>query len=278
MAANDGIFRQVHTTFWNDADVIDWTPEERYFFLYLMTCPSSSVCGIFELPIKIIERETGYNRDTVIKLLERFTDKKKVKYNVVTQEISIKNWLRYRGSIENNEKMVKRLFNESEAIKDHSLVLFVTDLTNYMGITYEEKPCEYDRRYIGDTSASIQTYSDTTTSTTTTTLTGIRGDSRESQPAQKKSVFAKPTIEEIAAYCKERKNAVDAEHFYHYYEAREWKLTNGKRVTNWKSCVITWEKTDKKFTNKTKGPVTDIKNQSYDQLPGMRSAEDFLNE
>jgi hypothetical protein len=242
MAATDGIFRQVHTTFWGDADVIDWTPEERYFYLYLMTCPSSSVCGIFELPLKIIERETGYNTDTVLKLLERFSRKNKIKYNLSTKEIAIKNWLKYRGRIENNDNMVKRLFNETANIKDYSLVLFITDLIRCMGVTYEEKDNGVERRYIAvDTDVPGQTYFDRRT------LTDAGGDSGESQRAPKKSVFAKPTIEEIAAYCKERKNAVDAEHFYHHYEARDWKLTNGKRVTNWKSCVVTWEKNEKKF-------------------------------
>ncbi|MEH7458486.1 replication protein, partial [Bacillus sp. JJ1127] len=30
-------FRQVHVDFWQDGFVLDLTPEEKYFFLYLMT-------------------------------------------------------------------------------------------------------------------------------------------------------------------------------------------------------------------------------------------------
>lgn len=53
--------------------------------------------------------------------------------------------------------------------------------------------------------------------------------------------FIKPTIEEIAAYCKERKNNIDAEYFFNSYESKGWKIGN-TRIKSWKACVITWEK------------------------------------
>ena len=59
------IYRQVYTSFWQDGFVLTLTPEEKYFYLYLITNSKTSLCGIYELPIKIIEFETGYNRETV---------------------------------------------------------------------------------------------------------------------------------------------------------------------------------------------------------------------
>ena len=56
--------------------------------------------------------------------------------------------------------------------------------------------------------------------------------------------FIKPNIQEIKDYCLERKNNIDAEHFFNYYETRNWK-----DIKNWKACVITWEKNKNKFTN-----------------------------
>ena len=60
-----------------------------------------------------------------------------------------------------------------------------------------------------------------------------------------------PTKEEIEKYCKERNNNIDIEQFYLYYSDRDWKNKDGKLV-NWKLCVITWEKNDKKY-NQSKG-------------------------
>jgi len=56
--------------------------------------------------------------------------------------------------------------------------------------------------------------------------------------------FIKPNIQEIKDYCLERKNNIDAEHFFNYYETRNWK-----DIKNWRACVITWEKNKNKFTN-----------------------------
>ena len=54
--------------------------------------------------------------------------------------------------------------------------------------------------------------------------------------------FVKPTVEDVAEYCRERKNNIDAEMFVAHYAANGWKLANGNKLNDWKSAVITWEK------------------------------------
>jgi hypothetical protein len=56
--------------------------------------------------------------------------------------------------------------------------------------------------------------------------------------------FVPPTVEDVAAYCRERGNNIDPEHFVAYYGARGWMLGKGK-MKSWKQTVITWEKNDK---------------------------------
>lgn len=51
--------------------------------------------------------------------------------------------------------------------------------------------------------------------------------------------FVPPTYEEVAAYCKERKNGIDPGRFIDWYQARGWK-----NIKDWKACVRTWEKRD----------------------------------
>ncbi|MCS4465410.1 hypothetical protein JTT01_21705 [Clostridium botulinum] len=43
-----------------------------------MSNTKTSQCGVYELPLRVIEMETGYNRETVIKLIKRFIDYKKL--------------------------------------------------------------------------------------------------------------------------------------------------------------------------------------------------------
>ena len=56
-----------------------------------------------------------------------------------------------------------------------------------------------------------------------------------------KPVFMPPTIEEVTAYCSERKNNINPTKFIAHYQARGWKFKGGQSVKDWKACVITWE-------------------------------------
>lgn len=53
--------------------------------------------------------------------------------------------------------------------------------------------------------------------------------------------FIKPSVQQIKDFCKERKNGIDAEHFFNYYEARAWMYGNS-HIKDWKAAIITWEK------------------------------------
>ncbi|MBQ3944394.1 MAG: hypothetical protein II670_02135 [Alphaproteobacteria bacterium] len=62
-------------------------------------------------------------------------------------------------------------------------------------------------------------------------------------PKPKTTKFVKPTIEEIKAYCEERKNNIDANNFFDNYEMKGWKI-NGSPMKDWKAAVRTWERRD----------------------------------
>lgn len=55
--------------------------------------------------------------------------------------------------------------------------------------------------------------------------------------------FKPPTVEEVAAYCREQGNGIDAEKFCDYYAANGWKV--GKNaMKDWQATVRNWEKKD----------------------------------
>lgn len=61
--------------------------------------------------------------------------------------------------------------------------------------------------------------------------------------SMKRKRFSAPTVEEVAAYCRERGNAVDPQHFVDYYTSNGWKV--GKNpMKDWKAAVRTWERSD----------------------------------
>ena len=64
----------------------------------------------------------------------------------------------------------------------------------------------------------------------------------ENRIKQKRSTrFKPPTVEEVAEYCRSRKNGIDAEEFIDHYEANGW-MRGKQRVKSWQACVRTWEK------------------------------------
>ncbi len=108
-------YRQIHVSFWQDTFVLDLTPEEKYFYLYLMTNSKTSACGIYELPKRVMELETGYNRETIDKLLKRFIEYGKVEYCEATKEVYLCNWIRFNEP--KSDLTAKCVVGELNAVK-----------------------------------------------------------------------------------------------------------------------------------------------------------------
>lgn len=77
---------------------------------------------------------------------------------------------------------------------------------------------------------------------------------------KEKKRFTPPTVEEVAEYCRERNNGIDAQTFVDFYQAKGWMI--GKNpVRDWKACVRTWESNNRKNALPTKTVVA----QQYEQ-------------
>lgn len=79
---------------------------------------------------------------------------------------------------------------------------------------------------------------------------------KESKKNSYKS-FTKPTIEDIKLYCEERKNKIDAEKFFDYYESNGWKVGKNS-MKDWKAAVRTWERNEKQ-DNTSKLQIEEIR-------------------
>ncbi|WP_216604715.1 DnaD domain-containing protein [Lysinibacillus fusiformis] len=95
-----------------------------------MTNGNTTQCGIYELPYRVIEMHTGYNRETVQKLLQRFVEYGKITYNESTKEIMLNNWAKY--NFINSPKVKKCIEKELLAVKHIPFVRsYVTSLEQY---------------------------------------------------------------------------------------------------------------------------------------------------
>ena len=130
------IYRNIQMSFWTDPKVADdFTPEDRYFYLYLFTNPHTNLCGCYEVSIRQMSNETGYSKDTIERLLVRFSTVHKVlDYRAETKEILLYNWHKYNWT--RSEKFRKPLYAEIEKIKDISFKEYLTKLFNGEEIGY----------------------------------------------------------------------------------------------------------------------------------------------
>lgn len=64
---------------------------------------------------------------------------------------------------------------------------------------------------------------------------------KDNNISKSRKVFVKPTIEEVAAYCRERGNTIDPEAFIDHYESNGW-IVGRSPMKDWKAAVRTWEK------------------------------------
>lgn len=83
-----------------------------------------------------------------------------------------------------------------------------------------------------------------------TLSTGVNADA--SPKRGRTTAFIPPSVEEVAAYCRERKNGIDAEEFVDFYASKAWMVGKNK-MKDWKSAVRTWEHKRKKEGGVTHG-------------------------
>ena len=122
--------RNIQLSFWTDAKVIDdFTPEDRYFFLYLMTNPHTNLCGCYEISKKQMSDETGYTKEVIEKLINRMANiHQVVKYSNDTKEMIILNWSKYNWT--ESSKLRIALEREIEMVKDAEFKRYLSELLN----------------------------------------------------------------------------------------------------------------------------------------------------
>ena len=149
------IYRNVQLSFWTDNKVEDdFTPEDKYFYLYLLTNPQTNICGCYEVSYSQMTMQTGYNKDTINRLLDRFEKVHgMIKYCKETKEILIINWHKYNWS--NSSKVITGIESVAKHIKCKEFKDYI-----YKVLDAKKNGTEIEYAYTMETSVS-DTDSDT---------------------------------------------------------------------------------------------------------------------
>lgn len=121
-------FRKVSMDFWvNPIHSEEMTPDDRHFYLYLLTNQQTKQIGIYKTTIKQIAFDMGYTVEFIQDLMERFIQLHQlVRYNSKTRELAIKNWADYNFD-RAGKPMMDCIFSELKEVQDISLIQYVAE-------------------------------------------------------------------------------------------------------------------------------------------------------
>jgi len=88
--------RYVNTKYWRDGYIETLDPSEKLVFLYFLTAPDSNISGVYEIPLKIVSLDTGFNIETIRTILARFEIDNKMMYR--DGWIAIRNFIKHQSS------------------------------------------------------------------------------------------------------------------------------------------------------------------------------------
>ena len=129
------------------------------------------------------------------------------------------NWIKYNGS--NSPKVKRCVERELKAVKTDAFVKKYISLSIEYGYSMDTQPQKEKEK---------------------------EKEKEEEKTKEKRLRFTPPTIEEVSAYCKERKNNVDALKWHDFYKSKGWMVGKNK-MKDWKACVRTWERNNKATTD-----------------------------
>ncbi len=87
--------RVINTKFWSDSYITELDPLERYLYLYFLTNEHTDICGIYELPLRVMAFETGLDKEMLYKIIKRYEADRKIYY--------FDGWLIIKNFIKNQE-------------------------------------------------------------------------------------------------------------------------------------------------------------------------------
>lgn len=235
------IKRVVDTGFWSDDKVMDFSPEDKYFWLFLLTNEYTTQLGIYYLPIKKAAFDLGYSVETVRTLLDRFETKYElIMFSKTTDEVAIKNYLMY-SIVKGGKPVLDCLLKEQKNVKDKSLLEFI-----YSNLSNKKIDNSTVKEYIQSLNIYINDNDNDNERIVNESSTNRKKPDRNVIP---------PTLEMVTLYCESRNNGIDPGEFVDFYTSKGWYVGKDK-MKDWQACIRTWERKRKEKMVKESKPQT----------------------
>lgn len=126
-------YSYIKSSFWTDPENEKLPPEAKLVFLYLISNPLRTQCGIYKISPNRIAYNTGYPIDTVSKAIDTLSREKKIKYDGLV--VWVINFFKHQAN--SSPKVLKRVAKELEELGSHPYVKEFLEYYKDYNIPYE---------------------------------------------------------------------------------------------------------------------------------------------
>ena len=229
-------YGQIQCSFWTDPEVESLHDQSKLLAAYLLTGPHSNGLGCFKLSDGYILGDLGWSKETVSK---RFTQLLEMGFAYRCEKtffVLIPKFLCW-NSIPNPNAAKARM---KEVAVIPKKFMYYNELIDSL----ERFGNHWPNGYVNGFERVSEGVRDNKTKQNKT-------NHEQTIPKQKGAeIFKPPSIEDVSAYCVERKNSINPEQFIDHYQANGW-IRGKAKIKDWKACVRTWESNSKGKSNET---------------------------
>lgn len=219
-------YRPIKTSYWTDPMIRKLKADERYLYLYFLTCPQMTNLGIVEVSFETIEFETGLPQKRVEEAINSLQEKNRIYYHRETEELVVRNWLKH--NITSSPHLLANIKKAFYLLKCRALVKLLYGAGD-LRIDEIQEIVENDETVFNTT---------------------VEPANKVLLPREPR--FQKPTIIELEVYIAEIEGKFKAQDFFDFYESSGWKLSNGNQMKDWKSACRVWKSRDDSGKNPNK--------------------------
>ena len=183
--------------------------EDRWHFVAILCCKAQGIQDKYEpkLARRMVAAKLGLNDTELEQVIERLAEMNLVNAETL-QPIA---WKKRQYKSDLSTERVKRHRKKQKEQQDNNVKRFGN---------------------VSETPPETDTETDTETE---------KEEKKKNKQKKKTEKFVPPTVEEVRAYCRSRRNSVDPEMFVAFYESKGW-LVGKTKMKNWKASVLTWER------------------------------------
>jgi hypothetical protein len=228
--------------YWDDPDIETMTASERLLYACLWTNQLTTESGIYKITVKRMSDFTGLSVVVCRKTLTSLEKKHgKVVYDTKQQTVFIRSFTKRNFRYSNRKNNRKAIYND-----------WHDNQTTFLWRLWQEQYPTLTEQILAEYSDFLMGLSCLTNDIPTPS------PEPEIEQKEKSGKFKKPTVEEIRAYCVERKNGVDAQKFYDFYEAKGWMIGKNN-MKDWRAAIRTWEQRSPDAAPKKHGKPREIR-------------------